>query len=479
MLCALALPACAQVPLRDPLPAAVSAALRRAQVPPENFSAVVAPLDGAQARLRHQSGAQVNPASVIKLVTTYAAIDMLGPEHTWRTRFYTDGEIDGGALRGNLYIRGGGDPKFVLERIQEVFYVLHDMGAQIILGDLVLDHSAFDLAPTDPGAFDGEALRPYNAAPDALLVNFKSIILRFTPDPANGVAHVSSEPPMAGLQIDPAVPLAGGACGDWRSTLRARFDDPARIGFEGRYPARCGEGQWPLAYQDPSSYAARALEGLWRTTGGLLTGRVRAGLVPPEARLLFDAPSLPLSEIVMDVNQWSNNVMAQQVFLTLGQLAPQASPLPGSGPLPLPRSNFDQARAVVQAWWQRTFGPRVPAPVLDNGSGLSRDERITPEALALLLRHAARHPRAETFVQSLSLAGVDGTARRYADARSPVYGNAWLKTGSLRDVTGVAGYVNAANGTRYVVVAFVNHPNASAARPALEALLEWTARLED
>jgi serine-type D-Ala-D-Ala carboxypeptidase/endopeptidase (penicillin-binding protein 4) len=103
-----------------------------------------------------------------------------------------------------------------------------------------------------------------------------------------------------------------------------------------------------------------------------------------------------------------------------------------------------------------------------------------PEALALLLRHAARHPKAEAFVGSLAVAGVNGTARRYAASeRSPVYGNALLKTGTLRDVSGVAGYVNAVNGTRYVVVAFVNHPNAPAARTALEALVEWTARLPD
>jgi D-alanyl-D-alanine carboxypeptidase/D-alanyl-D-alanine-endopeptidase (penicillin-binding protein 4) len=480
LLAALALPACAQGPSREPLPAPVLAALQRAQVPVSDFSAVVVPLDAAEARLRHRSGVLVNPASVMKLVTSYAALDLLGPEHTWRTRFYTDGAIDGGALRGNLYIRGGGDPKFVLERIQDAFYALHDQGAQVVLGDLVLDHSAFDLPPSDPGAFDGEALRPYNASPDALLVNFKSVILKFMPDPAAGVARVISEPPMAGMQIDASVPLTSGPCGDWRGALRARFDDPARIFFEGRYPTRCGEGQWPVAYQDPTSYAARALEGLWRSTGGALTGRVREGLVPPDATLLFEAASLPLSEILLDVNQWSNNVMAQQVFLTLGQLAPQATPLAGSGPLPLPRGNFERSRSALQAWWKRTFGAGVPAPVLDNGSGLSRDERITPEALALLLRHAARHPKAEAFVGSLAVAGVNGTARRYAsDPRSPVYGNALLKTGTLRDVSGVAGYVNAANGARYVVVAFVNHPNAPAARTALEALVEWTARLQD
>ena len=264
------------------LPGGVLAALAGAGVPPSALSVVVVSL-GADAaeRLRYRSDVAVNPASVMKLVTTYAAIDLLGPDFTWNTRFYTDGEVGQGALRGNLYVRGGGDPKLVLERIQAAFTNLQDQGVRVILGDMVLDHSAFELPAIDPGAFDGEALRPYNAAPDALLVNFKSVVLTFTPDAAADVARVRSEPPLAGLSIDATVPLSRSACGDWRGSLQARFDDANRIQFAGRFPASCGERVWPVAYQDPASYAARALEGLWRASGGALTGTVRAGLTPP------------------------------------------------------------------------------------------------------------------------------------------------------------------------------------------------------
>ena len=477
-LAALSLPACAQrVAPADPLPPTVSRALQRAQVPASALSAYVVALDDrGDVRLRHQAGEPVNPASVMKLVTSYAALDLLGSTHTWTTRFLTDGVIDNGALRGNLYVRGGGDPKLVIERLQEAYAALQAQGVNVILGDLVLDHSAFDLPEIDPGAFDGEALRPYNASPDALLFNFKSVILKFQPDPAAGVARVVSEPPMAGLAIDATVPLAPGRCSDWRGGLGARFDDPDSIRFTGRYPAACGELTWPVAYQQPGTYAVRAFEGAWRAMGGLLTGQARSGLTPPQARLLHEARSLPLADILIDVNQWSNNVMAQQVFLSLGDvpLAPEAGAPAGR------RSSFERARAVVGQWWQRTFGPKVAAPVLENGSGLSRVERITPEALAVLLRHAARHAQAQPFVQSLAVAGVSGTAARIArDPRSPAYGNAFLKTGTLRDVTGLAGYVNAANGSRYAVVGFVNHPNAGAARPALEALVEWVAAQPD
>ncbi len=466
------------------LPPSVTSALQRAGLPASALSALVVPVSPSGLdRLRHRADVAVNPASVMKLVTTYAAIDLLGPDFTWNTRFYTDGDMSGGALRGNLYVRGGGDPKLVLERIQAAFMALQDKGVQVVLGDIVLDHSAFEVANQDPAEFDGEGLRPYNASPDALLVNFKSVILTFQPDVAAGVARVLSEPPMAGLAIDATVPLSRAGCGDWRGALRARFEDANSIRFEGRYPQSCGEKVWPVAYQDPASYAARALEGLWRASGGALTGKVRAGLTPPGAKLLHEAQSLPLSDIINDVNQWSNNVMAQQVFLTLGRLAParlDAMTVP-RGPLtPMRAGRLERSRDVVARWWKTTFGIHTTAPVMDNGSGLSRQERITPDALVALLQHAARHPNGERFVQSLSVAGVSGTAARYARSpESAARGNAWLKTGTLRDVVGIAGYVQAQNGTRYAVVGIVNHPSAGAGRPALEALVEWAAGQRD
>jgi D-alanyl-D-alanine carboxypeptidase/D-alanyl-D-alanine-endopeptidase (penicillin-binding protein 4) len=478
-LAGLTLPACAQ------LPPAMSAALQRAQVPESAVSALVVPLDPPLAeRLRHRADVSVNPASVMKLVTTYAALDLLGADFTWDTQFLTDGTVDQGALRGNLYVRGGGDPKLVLERLTAAFIALQDKGVRVILGDMVLDQSAFELPGHDPGAFDGESLRPYNASPEALLVNFKSVVLTFVPDPAAGVAHVQSEPPLAGLAIDATVPLVNRrSCGDWRESLQARFDSADAIRFVGRYPSACGERVWPVAYQDPASYAVRSMEGLWRASGGAITGEVRTGLTPPGARLLHSAESLPLSAIIGDVNQWSNNVMAQQVFLTLGRLSParvDALTEPRGRLQPIRTGGFERSKDVMARWWKSTFGIRPKPPVLDNGAGLSRDERITPDALAELLKRAARHPQGAQFVDSLSVAGVSGTAARMArNSHSAARGNAWLKTGTLRDVTGIAGYVNARDGTRYVVVGFVNHPNAPAARPALDALVEWVAGLAD
>jgi D-alanyl-D-alanine carboxypeptidase/D-alanyl-D-alanine-endopeptidase (penicillin-binding protein 4) len=388
-------------------------------------------------------------------VTTYAALDMLGPAFTWTTPVYFEGPVQGGTLQGNLYLKGQGDPRLVVERLWLLLRRVQALGIQRIAGDIVLDRSAFEVPATDPGAFDGEPLRPYNAAPDALLLNFKSVVLTFTPE--GGQARVQVDPPLAGVQWPATVPLSGAPCGDWRGGLRADFADPLRVQFGGSYPAACGERTWPVAYADPSRYAARAVAGLWRDIGGQLTGQVREGRVPAALKPAFEWRSPPLAEIVRDVNKFSNNVMAQQLFLTIGlQRAGRGSP--------------EAAREAVRGWWRERLGGE--APVMDNGSGLSRAERITARQLATLLQAAWVSPLMPDLAASLPVMGLDGTLRR---ARGST-GLAHLKTGSLRDVAGVAGYVHGASGRRYVLVAIANHPNAAAARPAFEALVEWAAR---
>jgi D-alanyl-D-alanine carboxypeptidase/D-alanyl-D-alanine-endopeptidase (penicillin-binding protein 4) len=452
------------------LPPEIANALARAKVPPDAVSLFVARADGVGApRLGHRVDAQVNPASVMKLVTTFAALDTLGADYTWKTRFYADGPVKDGVLSGNLYIQGGGDPKWVLERIVADFAALQARGVHSVRGDIVLDHQIFEPVTHDPAAFDGQALSPYNSAPDGLLVNFKSLIFTFTPEPDSGIARIRSEPPIAGVQIDAQVPLSAQSCNDWRGALQAEFADPDRVQFAGSYPVKCGERVWPVAYTDPTSYARRVLQALYLGLGGSLTGVVRDGRTPGTARWLLDAPSLPLAALIADVNKFSNNVMAQQMFLTLG--------LKETGPGSQP-GTFAASRAAVAVWWPRAIGRDVPVPTLDNGSGLSRDARTSARALGQLLRRAAAHPQAAVFANSLGIAGVDGTAQRMRDRglAPESIGNAQLKTGSLRDVASVAGYATGRSGQRYVVVGIVNHPLAAAARPALDALVEWTVK---
>jgi D-alanyl-D-alanine carboxypeptidase/D-alanyl-D-alanine-endopeptidase (penicillin-binding protein 4) len=478
-LCGLTLAAQAQG-----LPPEVEAALARAKIPRDAMAVLVVDAQGHGApRVSHRADAAMNPASVMKLVTTYAALDLLGPAYTWPTPVYIDGTVRDGTLYGNLIIQGQGDPKLVLERLWLLLRRVQGLGIRTIAGDIVLDHGAFDTAHADPAAFDGEPLKPYNAAPDALLINFKSIALTLVPMPGAAVARVQLDPPLAGVQVPATVPLLGGACGDYRGALNADFSDPNRIRLAGGYPASCGEKTWPVAYSDPTSYAPRAVQGMWQDMGGTLTGRVRWGTIPTAAatpagldlKPVFEVRSSSLAETIRDINKYSNNVMAQQLFLTLGRLTPGATG-PGSAGAPTDASpaqpgSFDSARGVVLRWWQDRL-PGTEPPVLDNGSGLSRSSRISALALARLLQSAYASPLMPELMSSLPITGVDGTLRR---GKARAVGGAHLKTGSLNEVVAVAGYVHGAGGRRWVLVAIVNHPNARAARPAVDALIDWAA----
>ena len=471
--------AAAPVAAQTVLPAEFTQSLARAGVPRDAVSVLVTalspeapsgsadpavPAPPSQPRLAHRANAMMNPASVMKLITTYAGLDLLGPDFTWTNRVYVDGTVIDGVLDGNLVIRGSGDPKLVLERLDALLRQVIAQGVREVRGDIVLDRGIFQVPEHNPADFDDEPLRPYNAAPDGLLLNFKSLIFTFTPDAASGRAVIRSEPPITGVEIPAGLALAAGACGDWRAAVRADFSSPRRVRFDGRYPAACGERQWPVAYVEPRAYAARVVQAMWAAAGGTLAGRVREAPTPPGARLWVSAESLPLSSIVADINKFSNNVMAQQLFLTFSSTAPEGG-------------SFEGSRQQLLRWWRERFGEQA-APVLDNGSGLSRGERSSAAALTALLRRAASGPLAAPFAGSLGIAGVDGTVARMGerDGVSAALGNAWLKTGSLRDVAAVAGYVNGRSGRRYSLVALVNHDNAAAARPALDQLVEWVVR---
>ncbi|EGI75385.1 D-alanyl-D-alanine carboxypeptidase/D-alanyl-D-alanine endopeptidase [Hylemonella gracilis] len=477
------------------LPTPVAQALARAKIPASALGIVVEEAGAsprAKSLLRHRAEAPMNPASVMKLVTTTAALELLGPNWKWRTPVYVDGVIREGTLQGDLYIEGRGDPKLVAERLWLLLRRVQGLGISRINGDIVLDDGLFEAVPHDPGEFDGEPLRPYNAAPNALLLNFKSVLMTFTPDRATGVARLHVEPPLAGVAWPATVPLSQERCGDWRGGLQANFaqtgfgraegSTPVQPRFGGRYPAACEEKIWPLAWPDPEGYNARAIAGMWQAIGGTLRGQVRAGRVPEALRdssrgPVFALESPPLAEVVRDINKYSNNVMTQQLFLTLSLEQAAAPPESGTASAPPPQGTLAASRALLQDWWRERLAVKGQmdegAPRISNGSGLSREDRVSPAALARLLQYAWDGPLMPELLTSLPISGQDGTLR---PERWRARGSAHLKTGSLRDVNSLAGVVDAQSGRRYVLVAIVNHPNAAAARPALEALVDWVAR---
>ena len=437
----------------------VEHALQRERVPLEALSVWVQEAGSGTTRLALNADKPVNPASLAKLLTTYAALDQLGPAFTWKTPVWLAGRLNNGVLEGNVHIQGRGDPKLTLERLWLLVQRLRQMGVAEIRGDIVLDQSAFDVPETSLAEFDGEPLRPYNVRSRALLLNLHAVLYTFTPDAAAGVARVSAEPALQGMQVDATVPLAPGPCSDWRGALKATPGDAERMRFGGNYAAACGERVWPLAYPDPKLYASRLMATLWQGVGGRLSGSVREGPAPEGAKPTFEIASPALAEVVRDINKYSNNVMAQQLLLTLALQQTGAT-----------RATPDGGREALRQWLAQRQGESLQGVVIDNGSGLSRQTRVSAALLGRVLQRAWSSAVMPELMASLPVNGLDGTLKK---AHSSA-GMAHLKTGSLKDVAGIAGYVLGASGRRYVLVAIVNHPNANAAKPALDALVQWT-----
>ena len=438
------------------LPDSVANALRAANVPTANVAVSVVPLSGPGLSLALNETAPMNPASTMKLVTTLAGLELLGPQFVWRTDALAVAPLVNGALEGDLFLRGSGDPRFVIEHLWLLVQRLRGVGLRDIRGDLVLDRGAFEVIAHDPGAFDGESLRPYNAGPDALLLNYKSVSFHFVPEADTKQVRVYAIPQLAGMTVPPTVKALDGPCNDWRARLAGDFGDAMQPHFRGGFPLSCGDRVWHVSLLSHTQYVDAVFRALWTGSGGSWRGRARDGTAPADARRLAQHESDSLAEVIRDINKFSNNVMARQLFLTIGA---EVSRQPAS---------VERAQRVV-ADWLVARGLDRREFVLENGAGLSRVERLTAAGLSRLLQGAFAGPLMPEFVSSLPLVGVDGTMRKRAGAA----GSAHIKTGLLADTRAIAGYVLAASGRRYAVVAFVNHTNAGATQGALDELLNW------
>ena len=440
---------------------AVSEVLTKAQIPLESVSVVVKEVGATDATVSLNAEKAMNPASVIKLVTTYAGLELLGPAYAWKTEVLVAGKIERGTLTGDLVLKGTGDPKLSVERFWMLLRQLRERGLDTINGDLVLDRSFFESAPHDPARFDGEPLRAYNVGPDPLLLNFKTVRFHFSPSVDDKSVSISPDVRPAQLDIVNRVKLNDGPCGEWRERVVADIQTPSatklKLTFTGNYSRRCGEKTWNISLLDHARFIGGVFANLWRGAGGAWNGAVRIAPAPADARLIATLESPSLAEVIRDINKYSNNVMARQLFLTLSA---ELNRQPG---------NSTDSAQLIRDWLARK-GIAAPELILENGSGLSRGERISAATLAQLLEAAWKSSVMPELMSSLSLVGVDGTLRKRGKTES-IAGQAHIKTGTLNDVRAMAGYVLDATGRRWIVVMMINHPNALTTQAAQDALL--------
>jgi D-alanyl-D-alanine carboxypeptidase/D-alanyl-D-alanine-endopeptidase (penicillin-binding protein 4) len=447
------------------LPPEVEQALTKRKVPGASLSVYVRDVEREEPLVSYNSTVPRNPASTMKVLTTVAALELLGPAYTWRTRAYAAGPVRDQGLEGNLVLVGGGDPFLTAERFWGFVSGLRQAGVQRIDGDVVIDNTFFQPQGDDRAAFDNKPYSSYNVLPDALLVNFQTVTISAVPDLAANTVRASVLPAPANFEIENTVKLDPGPCRRGAGAIALTMPDGptgSRISLTGRYAAGCGQFSTTRAVMRAPDFAYGVFRTLWQQTGGTVGGGMRLGVLPPGAKLLYTQESLTLAEVIRLVNKYSSNSMARAVYLTLG-----AERYPGR-----PATTAAAREAVDD--FLAAHGISIPELVLENGSGLSRTERITAAGLADVLAVAWKSQYMPEFAASLPLSATDGTLKRRF--RSPeMQGRLRLKTGSLVDVTALAGYVHAASGKTYLLVAILNHPLASSgAGEAIQtALVEW------
>jgi serine-type D-Ala-D-Ala carboxypeptidase/endopeptidase (penicillin-binding protein 4) len=469
------------------IPQSVANSLQRNQIPLDTISISVMEIEPGRPGknvskkvLDWRGGDPMNPASTMKLLTTLSGLDMLGPQYRWRTNVYTDGFIRQGVLKGNLYLQGSGDPKLVPEELAKMMKGLLGLGIQKIDGNLFFDRSAYAPSVMEHNTIDGEALRAYNVPPDPLLYAFRTLSFQLGKSPTADFIDISYTPALSQLKVSNQMQLVDRSCDNWKSNIRfnldpegvSNTDQPLTVQFSGIFPSSCKGVNFNVVALDANTFLTQGFAAAWELAGGSWSQPPvgKNGAVPLAARLLLQFEGASLADDVVDINKYSNNVMARQVLLTMA-LEKMGKP-----------ATTENGDLVVQSWLKQN-GLEFQGLVIENGSGLSRNEAISASQMNQLLLTARNLPVGDIFYNSLPIAGTDGTMRNRLMVQLRKFlhlkkkPEARIKTGSLADVRAISGYVLSKSGKMYAITSFINHPNAWRGLDAHDQLLSWL--LED
>jgi D-alanyl-D-alanine carboxypeptidase/D-alanyl-D-alanine-endopeptidase (penicillin-binding protein 4) len=459
-----------KLPSANQLPANVLALLKKVDLPNSALSVLILPANQDMPLLSNNADKPTAPASTLKLLTSFIALDELGPNFRWKTQFLSESPIKKETLTGNLYLRGGGDPNLTWDKLSIMLRTLRQQGLRDMQGDIVLDRSYFQPNRPELNApnFDENPDAYYNVIPDALLIH--SNITAFAINTSNDKVEAQLNTPMDKVILHNQIKLNDRPCSDWEKSWQApktSINDQGQIDItlSGSFPKGCQTTTY-LNIIERNVYIGSVIRALWKELGGNWEGKIIDGQTPASATLLTERQSDTLSDTIRIVNKFSDNSMARILFLTLGAESPLAKNFADTN---------QAANAEVRAWFAKN-GINDAGLVIENGSGLSRLDRISASQLAHILQLALRSNWLPEFSSSLPIVGVDGTMRKRLKG-SNAEGRARIKTGYLKNVMAVAGYVRDVNDADWVVVAIINSDNipASKGKPALDELINWVA----
>ncbi|MFZ6799553.1 D-alanyl-D-alanine carboxypeptidase/D-alanyl-D-alanine endopeptidase [Undibacterium sp. Di24W] len=460
----------APIAAQDVLPSSVENLLKKANLPKSSLSVVIAPSRQNGYVLNLQGDKAVSPASTMKLLTSFIALDELGPNFRWKTQIYVDVPIKQNVLNGKLYLKGGGDPNLTWDKLSLLLRNLRQQGLRDIQGDIVLDRSYFQ--PTRPELnvtpFDENPDAYYNVIPDALLIH--SNISAFSISSDSNAVDTKLLTPMDRVTLKNQMTRSNAPCNEWKNGWLApqtSVNNQAQIDItlSGVFPKNCQTTVY-LNVVERNAYIGSVIRALWTELGGSWQGQIQDGITPTSASLLVQRESESLAETIRIINKFSDNAMSRILFLTMGAESPLARNFADTS---------QTANAVVRAWLSKNNIPDTGLTI-ENGSGLSRTDRISANQLASILRVAANSNWYPEFAASLPIVGIDGSMRNRLKS-SVAEARARIKTGTLKNVVAIAGYVRDQQQNDWIVVGIINSDEAgiSRARPILDELISWLA----
>lgn len=444
--------------------AQLSEQLQQAQLPPDALAFIAYPLHGDAEHLSYQANKAMQPASTMKLVTSIVALEQLGPAYRGKTQLRSY-EAPAPKMHQPLVLKGLGDMDFSQQQLWSLLQQAYDQGIRHIPA-IQIDRSWFNPSRPELTAlpFDETPREYYNLLPDALFLhrNMLDISLESSTDKITGQLY----PALHDLElVTTEVRLTEGNCADW-------YPDPQQLAFKrqpdllqlvlrGEFPKNCLKKAY-LQLINRTDFSRLLVQQLWQQISGQSQVQVQEQASTQATVLLAEHQSRALAEVLRDINKSSDNAITRQLYLTLGATAPDAK---------------NEWTAQTSEQQVRNFLSSInldhSSLRLENGSGLSRSERISPELMAALLQHAYQRLYQPELISSMPVAGLDGTLKRRL---SQVKGKARLKTGTLRNVTALAGYVTDQSGRTWVVASFINDPQAARGKAVLDYLIEWISQ---
>lgn len=413
----------------------------------------------------------LKPASTLKLLTTAAALDRLGPEATVRTTLETSAHVDGGGrLLGDLLLVGRGDPnlsgRFTEGRITAALEGMADQlaaaGVKRVEGRLVGHEGLFSGDRRGDDWTWGDLVWWYGAEVSALSFNDNCVDLKVGPGERVGDPIVVDLDPVSRYYT--LTSSATTAAAGTKSTLTLTRDPGNQIRITGTLAQDARPYDLYVAMEDPARYTATVFAELLAARGISVRGGVATSRDPlaSDLRVLATHVGRPLSDVIQAVNKPSQNLHAEILLRLLGAHAG------GDG-------SADGGHEVVQGFLAGA-GVAADAVALQDGSGLSRSDLLSPRSLVQLLVAMDRHPHAAVFRDSLPVAGVDGTLKNRMKGTA-AEGRVAAKTGTIRHVNALAGYLTTRSGERLAFAFLANHHTVpgSQATAAMDAILATLA----